>query len=872
MNAWKYLVDETDVWTQYALTNQFYSLATVNKDNSKYHPEYLAKEINTTIVENNGKFILDVELFDTTYWSDGVQFTADDIVFTFKTIKNLKLAEDTFSIPKLLEDVISLSNNKVRFVFTEEPGIASKLWKLYGMPVFPKHYWEQYSSTKENLLKDEWGKNAPVIGAWLYDTIDPSFTSMSYKLNSSFVEKYRLAEYKIYKNGFSIKHTASSEFVNYGTVDESEFLYKYKLGPFFNSMSFKTYKDQDTAYDGLIAGEIDHVSNPLGIKPTLVNKLTNEKFNIIENEANGMRYSAFNLTRWPTSDLAFRKSICTFNKEKVITDIYQNEAFNLNGQIVNKDSIYYQEESGIIKDAKGLDLKDRIKLAVDTLKDAGWTADRWGEASEVGGVDWTSLGKNVCGPPINYAYISLDKSLDQLNIDKKVSLSKLNNVKPEDDNSGENKGFGILASYINPLNDLLSSKKVAYYNDEFIKISGLDSENYYIEEFEEEPDVPKVYVWTEAGVNGLKQQGTYEATGSPEVGDEVSQATLDQFASFGFEPEQLVEFGSIALKPPQKKYIWTEAGINGLKDQGTYEATGSPEVGEEVSQATLDQFASFGFEPEQLVAFGSIAEKPPEKKYVWTEAGINGLKQQGQFEANGSPEVGDEVSQATLDQFANFGFEPAQLVEFGSIAELKVGESKVYLVLVDLINNSKLPLMDGEVNITIDSIKDYVSYKLEPHKLEPRHLIFNFSPDLGYDGLRPTFSFWIGDWINKLFGYSKSIAYPTNFNEIVSVVFSGNSRLWHMYTLGWGLGVFPDHMNAFFEGGAQFNTPGYNNEEFNKTVKDFEKAKTLDDLVLIIKKQQDILYRDLPYLVLFGVGNKDAYKNIVYPFNKTLDG
>ena len=77
-----------------------------------------------------------------------------------------------------------------------------------------------------------------------------------------------------------------------------------------------------------------------------------------------------------------------------------------------------------------------------------------------------------------------------------------------------------------------------------------------------------------------------------------------------------------------------------------------------------------------------------------------------------------------------------------------------------------------------------------------------------------------------------------------------------MYILGWGLQLFPDHPRSFFasqfdtaKGG--YNTPGFNNVEFDNLITQFEAAATVEEAIVIHKQLEAILFEEMPYCVLF---------------------
>ena len=97
--------------------------------------------------------------------------------------------------------------------------------------------------------------------------------------------------------------------------------------------------------------------------------------------------------------------------------------------------------------------------------------------------------------------------------------------------------------------------------------------------------------------------------------------------------------------------------------------------------------------------------------------------------------------------------------------------------------------------------------------------------------------------------------------------------------LGWGVGIYPDSAVAFFHsrndvctGG--YNTPGYNNPEFDAVADAFEAAKTVDEAIKLSNQMEAILFEDLPYLVLFNPPVLEVYRgdSVEYPFTDVLGG
>ncbi|MDX1449019.1 MAG: ABC transporter substrate-binding protein [Acidimicrobiia bacterium] len=152
------------------------------------------------------------------------------------------------------------------------------------------------------------------------------------------------------------------------------------------------------------------------------------------------------------------------------------------------------------------------------------------------------------------------------------------------------------------------------------------------------------------------------------------------------------------------------------------------------------------------------------------------------------------------------------------------------------------------------------------------------APGPGYDPLRATYSLFIEQWATDL-GIPVT-ANPTGFSVIVDQVFAGGDAAleWDMYILGWGLTPFPDHVFTFFDSrqdsaNGGFNTPGYNNPEFDALNDAFGQAKTLEEARDLIFQGDAIINEDMPYVVLFTTPIIEAYRNTVnFPFTTVLDG
>ena len=162
-------------------------------------------------------------------------------------------------------------------------------------------------------------------------------------------------------------------------------------------------------------------------------------------------------------------------------------------------------------------------------------------------------------------------------------------------------------------------------------------------------------------------------------------------------------------------------------------------------------------------------------------------------------------------------------------------------------------------------------------EVPPENMLI-YAPGPGYDPLRNTFSLFIADYIRQL-GFDVT-ARPTGFSVIVDIAFDPEKCTdWHFYMLGWSLSIYPDQGVDFFhsrndtcEGG--YNTPGYNNPAYDDLANQFEGAKTVAEAIVISNQMEEILFEDLPYVVLFNPPVLEVFRSdsIELPFTEVLDG
>lgn len=168
-------------------------------------------------------------------WHDGVEFTADDIIYTVQVVKNSE-----YQSPLMLNfkdiSVEKIDQYTVKFTLTKE-AFAPFLFESTTFGILPKHVWEKISP-----------KSVPLS---------------EYNLKPTGTGPFKFKEYK--------KDKKTGEILSY-TLERNEKFYNKK--PYIAGIEFKFYSDEDLLISALNKKETQGVAY---IPPTEKNKIKKEK-------------------------------------------------------------------------------------------------------------------------------------------------------------------------------------------------------------------------------------------------------------------------------------------------------------------------------------------------------------------------------------------------------------------------------------------------------------------------------------------------------------------------------------------------------------------------------------------------------------------
>jgi ABC-type transport system substrate-binding protein len=148
-------------------------------------------------------------------------------------------------------------------------------------------------------------------------------------------------------------------------------------------------------------------------------------------------------------------------------------------------------------------------------------------------------------------------------------------------------------------------------------------------------------------------------------------------------------------------------------------------------------------------------------------------------------------------------------------------------------------------------------------------------PGPAYDPQRATFNQWISEWMREL-GMPVT-SELTGFNTILNPVFVDSD--FDLYILGWSLTLYPDYIVDFFHSrndtavSGNFNTPGFNNAEFDAAGDAFLAETDITRAQEQAAVMQQLVANGRPYIPLFVRQSIDLIRNNVFlPYTDTLGG
>ncbi len=275
-------------------------------------------------------------------WSDGSEFTSEDVAFTGRLIKEFKVPRyrSRWKFIKRIE-----TPDKRTVIFYLEKPMAVFTTRTLTSPIVQKKEWVHVVEKARNSEK-------PLITLQNYKIKKPVGTG------PFVLKEWRQGAYLFVQKN---KHF-------FGTGQK---ICGRMLGPNIDGIIFKFFGTSDAAVLALKKGTMDMFW--YGIQPGYLEDLEKEPgIRLFSNERSALYYWGFNLRKLPFSDVNLRWAVAILiDKEFIITRIVQGHAIRMDSVIPPGNKFWLCTDLPLY--GKGLIREERIKKAYKILKKAGYT-------------------------------------------------------------------------------------------------------------------------------------------------------------------------------------------------------------------------------------------------------------------------------------------------------------------------------------------------------------------------------------------------------------------------------------------------------------------------------------------------------------------
>ncbi|HIQ02024.1 MAG TPA: ABC transporter substrate-binding protein, partial [Anaerolineales bacterium] len=230
-------------------------------------------------------------------------------------------------------------------------------------------YDEAYENARLTLYEAD-PTGTPVFGGYVTDKLElGAFVQRTQNPNYYF----KGAEIVEYDDGTWMRvHPSGRTWQFYGDAAGEETL-RYISGPYAPNIVMSIYGSQDAAFLALANGEVDYVLNPLGLSRGLKEQAEQgEGILSYTNADYGMFYLAFNMRKYPMSEYEFRQAFdIIIDKEFVVNSVLAGVVFPMYSTMPPGNGFWYNPD--VPTPYVGLSRAERVDMAVQVLKDAGWS-------------------------------------------------------------------------------------------------------------------------------------------------------------------------------------------------------------------------------------------------------------------------------------------------------------------------------------------------------------------------------------------------------------------------------------------------------------------------------------------------------------------
>jgi len=315
-------------------------------------------------IKNGGKTII-FHLRKNVLWQDGTPFTADDVIFTYKTIINKNTPTPYSGQYTIIKSMKKIDNYTVEVDYPYPFAPALYSWM---MGIVPKHLLKNV----KNIATCKF--NRKPIGTGPYRLV-----------------RWKTSQYLILK--------ANSHY----------FIHK----PYIDEIFYRIIPDKITTLLELKKGSLDLVNlSPLEYRYEL-NEFVKKHYNVYFQPSASYTYLGFNLHERLFKDLRIRKAICmAINREEINKTILLGYGV-VADSIYPKDSPYFVKRKVCYYDPKG---------ALKLLREAGWKMSKDGILHKNGVPFEFTIYTNEGNSERKYAAIMVQEYLRRIGIRAKLRI------------------------------------------------------------------------------------------------------------------------------------------------------------------------------------------------------------------------------------------------------------------------------------------------------------------------------------------------------------------------------------------------------------------------------------------------------------------
>ncbi len=327
----------SDTWSRKVIGLMYYPLYIREPENAELipwlaesDPEYDEASLSYTVKLREAK------------WSDGTPFTAADVAFTVKIIKDFKDSRSYYKWKFVEVEVVDART--VRF-HLEKP-VAIFLERTLTTPIVQKKQWQPIA---EEAAKTE----NPLAALRNHQIQEPVGTG-----------PFTLEEWK---KGAYIFMKTNEHFFGKGREIAGR-----KLGPYIDGMIFKVFGTSDAAILAIKKGEIDMFW--WRIQPGYIEELeTDENIRLFTNDRSALYYLGFNVRKPPFDDVALRRAIAfLIDRNFIMLRVLQGYGTMMTSIVPPGNTFWHCPDVPEYAD-RVLLRGERIQKAYEILEEAGYS-------------------------------------------------------------------------------------------------------------------------------------------------------------------------------------------------------------------------------------------------------------------------------------------------------------------------------------------------------------------------------------------------------------------------------------------------------------------------------------------------------------------